>query len=133
MVTRRNFLGLMLGAAAAPVIVRSESLMKIFVPPQKKIITGMGLICDFDEVSSFYPKSVSAYNMSTDFAEAVMNNNQALIDHIGENKLLVTPRYHEDEMKIDLIALIKKTKERQAIVANQFVDEMIKQYSFFKA
>jgi hypothetical protein len=37
---RRNFLAAMLGAAAAPAIVRAESLMKIVVPKQEIILFG---------------------------------------------------------------------------------------------
>jgi len=35
MTNRRGFLGAMFAAAAAPAIVRAESLMKIYVPPQE--------------------------------------------------------------------------------------------------
>jgi hypothetical protein len=35
MTSRRGFLGAILAAAAAPAIVRAESLMKIYVPPQE--------------------------------------------------------------------------------------------------
>ncbi len=35
MITRRNFLGGMIAACAAPAIVRAESLMKIAVPDQR--------------------------------------------------------------------------------------------------
>lgn len=38
MVTRRGFLGMMLGAAAAPAIVKAENLMKIVVP-KKELVT----------------------------------------------------------------------------------------------
>ncbi len=42
---RRGFLGAILAAAAAPAIVKAESLMKIWVPPEPKILLpdfGMG-------------------------------------------------------------------------------------------
>ena len=42
MTNRRGFFGSMLAAAMAPAIVRSESLMKIYVPPQG-IITNVQL------------------------------------------------------------------------------------------
>lgn len=51
MVTRRNFLGAVLGLMAAPVIVRAESLMKIYVPPQKAVITESVLITQLLEGS----------------------------------------------------------------------------------
>lgn len=35
---RRNFLGAMLAAASAPAVVKAENLMKIFVPPERKIL-----------------------------------------------------------------------------------------------
>lgn len=35
MTNRRGFFGAMFAAAAAPAIVRAESLMKIYVPPQE--------------------------------------------------------------------------------------------------
>ena len=38
-ISRRGFLGAMLAAASAPAVVKAENLMKIFVPPEKKIIT----------------------------------------------------------------------------------------------
>lgn len=42
MISRRNFLHGLLAAAAAPAIVRSESLMKIWVPPEPKLILAAG-------------------------------------------------------------------------------------------
>jgi hypothetical protein len=38
MTDRRGFLGAMFAAAAAPAIVRAESLMKIYVPPQEILL-----------------------------------------------------------------------------------------------
>lgn len=38
MTTRRGFLGALLAAAAAPAIVRAESLMRIYVPPAPAIV-----------------------------------------------------------------------------------------------
>jgi len=38
MTDRRGFLGAMLAAAMAPAIVRAESLMKIYVPPQEILL-----------------------------------------------------------------------------------------------
>ncbi len=37
--TRRQFLQGMIAAGAAPAIVKAENLMKLYVPPEKKIIT----------------------------------------------------------------------------------------------
>ena len=42
MTNRRGFLGAMFAAAAAPAIVRAESLMKIYVPPQVIAYEGVG-------------------------------------------------------------------------------------------
>jgi hypothetical protein len=44
---RRGFLGAMLAAASAPAIVRAESLMKIAVPKEKKLLL-RNLAGDFD-------------------------------------------------------------------------------------
>jgi len=45
---RRGFLGAMLAVASAPAFVRAESLMKIAVPKEKKILTLADLAGDFD-------------------------------------------------------------------------------------
>jgi hypothetical protein len=37
MTTRRSFLGAMLAACAAPAVVKSDSLMKLWVPPKRAI------------------------------------------------------------------------------------------------
>ena len=42
MTNRRGFLGAMFAAAAAPAIVRAESLMKIYVPPQELAYETLG-------------------------------------------------------------------------------------------
>lgn len=39
MVSRRGFLTGMLALGAAPAIVRAESLMRIWVPPQRNVLT----------------------------------------------------------------------------------------------
>lgn len=39
---RRGFLAAMLAAAAAPAIVKAESLMKLYVPPARKVWTPYG-------------------------------------------------------------------------------------------
>jgi hypothetical protein len=41
MTNRRGFLGSMFAAAMAPAIVRAESLMKIYVPPQEILLPAM--------------------------------------------------------------------------------------------
>jgi hypothetical protein len=38
----------MLGAMTAPAVVKAENLMKIFVPPEKKILTLGSLAADYD-------------------------------------------------------------------------------------
>jgi hypothetical protein len=43
MMNRRGFLGAMLGAMAAPAVVKAENMMKIFVPLEKKIFTSEAL------------------------------------------------------------------------------------------
>ena len=43
MTNRRGFLGAMFAAAAAPAIVRAESLMKIYVPPQEILLPTSGI------------------------------------------------------------------------------------------
>jgi len=42
MTNRRGFLGSIFAAAAAPVFVRAESLMKIYVPPQEIVYETLG-------------------------------------------------------------------------------------------
>lgn len=42
MTNRRGFLGSIFAAAAAPAIVRAESLMKIYVPPQEILLLEAG-------------------------------------------------------------------------------------------
>jgi len=42
MTNRRGFLGAIFAAAAAPAIVRAESLMKIYVPPQEIVYETLG-------------------------------------------------------------------------------------------
>ncbi len=42
MTTRRSFIGGLVAAAAAPALVRSESLMKLWVPPQDIILPHVG-------------------------------------------------------------------------------------------
>lgn len=49
---RRKFLGLMGVGVAAPAIVRAESLMKIFVPPEKKIAV-FG-VAQFNSLTQFF-------------------------------------------------------------------------------
>lgn len=41
MTNRRGFLGSIFAAAAAPVFVRAESLMKIYVPPQEILLPAL--------------------------------------------------------------------------------------------
>lgn len=43
MTNRRGFLWAMFAAAAAPAIVRAESLMKIYVPPQEILLPTSGI------------------------------------------------------------------------------------------
>lgn len=50
---RRGFLGSMLAAASAPAIVRAENLMKIVVPPEKKIIIARGLTRTIQTIDEF--------------------------------------------------------------------------------
>lgn len=42
-VTRRGFLTGMLALGAAPAIVRAESLMRLWVPPQRNVLVGYDL------------------------------------------------------------------------------------------
>ncbi len=50
---RRGFLSAILAAGAAPAIVRAESLMKIFVPPERKIIQPIGIERYYDVGADF--------------------------------------------------------------------------------
>ena len=48
MTNRRGFFGAMLAAAAAPAIVRAESLMKIYVPPQEIVLSKAHVVHDLN-------------------------------------------------------------------------------------
>jgi hypothetical protein len=84
MVTRRGFLGMLVGAAAAPAIVKAENLMKIFVPPEKKIIVGRGMtrvMCHIDEaawgVTELGDSSANMFHMRQgleNFRKKLLNN-----------------------------------------------------------
>lgn len=62
--SRRGFLGAMLGAMAAPAIVKSENLMRVFVPKQKIIIVSRYPITSSDSIKVFKGRDAvsDAYN-----------------------------------------------------------------------
>ena len=61
---RRGFLGAMLGAMAAPAIVRAESLMKIAVPKKEIILPSLAADFDGDTAGWVYePGSWSGHDM----------------------------------------------------------------------
>lgn len=60
MTTRRGFLGAILAAAAAPAIVRTESLMKIWVPPAPKILTWADFADGERDATSFIQGLINA-------------------------------------------------------------------------
>lgn len=73
---RRSFLGAMLAAAAAPAIVRSESLMRIYTPPQK--------ILTLDDIyQEAYGQFSSEY--SKNLARSMMQTKEALFAQILQN------------------------------------------------
>jgi len=65
MTNRRGFLGAMFAAAAAPAIVRAESLMKIYVPPQEMVFTpnlASGVLVEgdyYDALSGRYTRNLA--------------------------------------------------------------------------
>ena len=60
-IDRRDFLKTMIAAAAAPAIVRAESLMPIYVPKEQKIFT-------YDQVVLAMPDDSGIYIELTDMA-----------------------------------------------------------------
>ena len=60
---RRNFFKAMLAAASAPAIVKADSLMKIWVPPEKKIVT-LPSSGTFETVCSWTPEEMPNYYAS---------------------------------------------------------------------
>ena len=59
MTNRRGFFGSMLAAAMAPAIVRSESLMKIYVPPQEIVRLDLTEANLYKELSARYSHSLT--------------------------------------------------------------------------
>lgn len=52
---RRNFLKSMIAVASAPAIVKAENIMKVWVPPEKKLIVGQSfadLVDELDEAKT---------------------------------------------------------------------------------
>lgn len=97
---RRGFLKGMLGLAAAPAIVRAESLMKIaapkiIVPKEKKILTLSALAADFDgdvvmdpalARKMFYWEEVN--RIVKEIADKRMLS-PTLFDHSNDQKLII--------------------------------------------
>ena len=71
MTDRRGFLGAMFAAAAAPAIVRAESLMKIYVPPQEMVFTpnlASGVLVEgdyYDALSGRYTRNMAKSSILT--------------------------------------------------------------------
>ena len=71
MTNRRGFLGAMFAAAAAPAIVRAESLMKIYVPPQEMVFTpnlASGVLVEgdyYDALSGRYTRNLAKSTILT--------------------------------------------------------------------
>lgn len=73
MTNRRGFFGSMLAAAMAPAIVRSESLMKIYVPPQN-------IITDAQLEDALYQSLSAGY--SRYLAKSSILTRQQLLDEL---------------------------------------------------
>lgn len=73
MTNRRGFFGSMLAAAMAPAIVRAESLMKIYVPPQD-------IITDVQLEEALYQNLSAGY--SRNLAKSSILTRQQLIDEL---------------------------------------------------
>lgn len=73
MTNRRGFFGSMLAAAMAPAIVRAESLMKIYVPPQD-------IITDVQLEEALYQNLSAGY--SRNLAKASILTRQQLLDEL---------------------------------------------------
>ena len=73
MTNRRGFLGSIFAAAAAPAIVRAESLMKIYVPPQ-------GIITDVQLEEALYQNLSAGY--SRNMAKSSILTRQQVIDDL---------------------------------------------------
>lgn len=96
MVTRRGFLGFMVGAVSAPAIAKAENLMKIFVPPEKKIVTSWSR-----GVPTALGGNVSKelQRLSADFdGDVVRDYTNIWTTGDGKQKMLVTPRFEEYEI-----------------------------------
>lgn len=75
---RRGFLGGLIGVVAAPAIVRAESLMKIWVPPVPKILTGERIaLLQRQILMSAIPKEVllDTASYGTGIAQALTTEN----------------------------------------------------------
>lgn len=122
MVTRRNFLAGMIAAASAPAIVKAENMMKIFVPPAKKFVM-------LDEyIFTIYPTTIIGpeEDYSTDFAEAVMRNNQQLKDAVSESSVF---KQHEADLK----ELLSKPGFALKGVAAEHVQRTLANFAFLRA
>lgn len=73
MTNRRGFFGSMLAAAMAPAIVRAESLMKIYVPPQD-------IITDVQLEEALYQNLSAGYSRNS--AKSSILTRQQLIDEL---------------------------------------------------
>jgi hypothetical protein len=68
MTNRRGFLGSIFAAAAAPVFVRAESLMKIYVPPQEIVLPTQGILTEeamYEELSASYGRNMAKSSIMT--------------------------------------------------------------------
>ena len=80
MTNRRGFLGSIFAAAAAPVFVRAESLMKIYVPPQ-------GIITDVQLEEALYQNLSAGYSRNL-AKSSILTRQQVLESLLPElNKL----------------------------------------------
>jgi hypothetical protein len=121
---RRGFLGAMLAAASAPAIVRAESLMKIAVPKEKKLLL-RNLAGDFDGDTArgylFEPGSFSGHDWymgegGPRFDRAVFPGSIydfSNMEYDSDSKLLLPSNYVRDHVKPVKIKTVKNTPKRK--------------------
>ena len=110
MTNRRGFLGSIFAAAAAPVFVRAESLMKIYVPPQEILLPTSGI---FNAEAKYVDLSE---NYGRNMAKSSILTRQQLIDELLPklNKLFYIEydRYTENHTRLKTTMTYRTTRSR---------------------
>ena len=82
---RRGFLTGMLALGAAPAICKAENLMKVFVPPEKKLIIGRGFtqpIIIYDELGLIEQRLLSTKHLDSPNRDQIRQELQNKRDEI---------------------------------------------------